>query len=612
MAEEDRFVLGIAFKAGKHKGIRMGADGKKDYADTEVIEKAAWQYLREGREIGIEHADGTLGHAEVVESGIYRGPDWIMKSVTGQNVTVNAGDWLIGMILDEPAWQLRKAGKLNGLSAQGRVRRRKSGTDGALMKSEMAMTFKPTDQDEDDDLSEITFMKTHRVDMVGHGANAPDFILAKSSTDPSLITEDEITRLAKSAQEGDMTATQKTAPVAPEGDEALAKAGDLEIDVNSDAVLEPPTIDADGDAILDPTSPAWEALDAARAAQAIELTIGLKRLVEQAQERETQEAIVGDDAADGDNAWSLSMVLDNLDCILSILAPFAVMEAAEAEDRATEDSLMLKSGRVLSGVNEARVQQAHDLLGEMLASVQTAPVDDTLAKGAAANEEDEKDETVDEVLEKASGDPQVLVYGPEGATKPPLGSVDPKNLTVFAVPPATDADGDAAPAAAPDAPAEDTPAETAADAATTDGADAAVAAAPAQEPADPADAAVIPGTDTVQAPAPDDTEDVKKGQIAAEIRTALGEVLEPLLKKAANYDGLEALVKGLQDRVEMIGRTPDDSSSPRLNGATGAGAVSRDSEDPLEMLRKSVAENPGDQNMANQLLNAELRARFAR
>jgi hypothetical protein len=124
MAEEDRFVLGIAFKAGRQPNTKRGADRKRDFAEAEVIEKAAWQYLREGREIGIEHIDGTLGHAEVVESYIHRGPDWITKSVTGQEVTVSEGDWLIGMILDPPAWELRKSGHLNGFSVQGRVKRR--------------------------------------------------------------------------------------------------------------------------------------------------------------------------------------------------------------------------------------------------------------------------------------------------------------------------------------------------------------------------------------------------------------------------------------------------------------------------------------------------------
>lgn len=125
--DEDRFVLGIAFKAGRYPQLRKGADGRKDIVSAEVIEKAAWGYLSEmgGQQVGIEHMDGTVGHAKVVESYIYRNDEpWLIKSVTGQDVVVNKGDWLVGMQLDEATWKLRKAGRLNGLSPQGRVARR--------------------------------------------------------------------------------------------------------------------------------------------------------------------------------------------------------------------------------------------------------------------------------------------------------------------------------------------------------------------------------------------------------------------------------------------------------------------------------------------------------
>lgn len=123
---EDRFVLGVAFKAGYYPALKRGADGRRDIASEDTIEKAAWQYLREmgGRQVGIEHADGTLGHAEVVESYIWRGDPWLIKTVTGQDALVEPGDWLVGLILDDTAWELRKQGLLNGLSPQGRVARR--------------------------------------------------------------------------------------------------------------------------------------------------------------------------------------------------------------------------------------------------------------------------------------------------------------------------------------------------------------------------------------------------------------------------------------------------------------------------------------------------------
>ena len=121
---EDRYVLGIAFKAGRNTLVKRGADGKRDYAEADVVEKAAWNFNKSGRQIGIEHADGTMGHADVVESYIHRSGDWVIKSVSGQDVTVSDGDWLIGAQLDQHSWDLYKAGQITGWSPQGSARRR--------------------------------------------------------------------------------------------------------------------------------------------------------------------------------------------------------------------------------------------------------------------------------------------------------------------------------------------------------------------------------------------------------------------------------------------------------------------------------------------------------
>lgn len=118
-APEQRFVLGIAYQAGRADSITKGADGARDYFPPEELEKAAHAYARGDRSIGLFHIDGTEGHAEVVESYIYRGPDWLVG-----DVIVKSGDWLIGAVLDEPAWQLYKADKITGWSPQGRARRR--------------------------------------------------------------------------------------------------------------------------------------------------------------------------------------------------------------------------------------------------------------------------------------------------------------------------------------------------------------------------------------------------------------------------------------------------------------------------------------------------------
>lgn len=123
MADEQRYVLGVAYQAGPDPKIQRGADGGRDFFSAEELEKAAWNYLAKGPTVGLFHADGTEGCADVVESYVYRGPDWDL----GDGTVVKSGDWLIGAVLDEPAWELYKAGRITGFSPQGAARRRRPG-----------------------------------------------------------------------------------------------------------------------------------------------------------------------------------------------------------------------------------------------------------------------------------------------------------------------------------------------------------------------------------------------------------------------------------------------------------------------------------------------------
>lgn len=117
MADE-RYVLGIAYKAGKDPLIKKGLDGFRDFFTPHELELASRTFMK-SLDSGVMHVDGTLGHAEIVESYIYRGPDWLMKAANGTEVLVKAGDWLVGAVLDEQAWEAAKSGRLNGWSPQG-------------------------------------------------------------------------------------------------------------------------------------------------------------------------------------------------------------------------------------------------------------------------------------------------------------------------------------------------------------------------------------------------------------------------------------------------------------------------------------------------------------
>jgi hypothetical protein len=128
--EEQRYVLVLAYPAMK-RDVGRAKDGKIDFVRPEVVEKAAWNYMAGSRRVGISplgpftnHGDGTEGHAKVVESYIYRGPDWTHQAADGTEVVIKSGDWLVGLINDEVAWPLWKSGVMTGASPLGTARRR--------------------------------------------------------------------------------------------------------------------------------------------------------------------------------------------------------------------------------------------------------------------------------------------------------------------------------------------------------------------------------------------------------------------------------------------------------------------------------------------------------
>lgn len=123
-ATEQRYVLALAYQAGMDDRIVKGADGSRDYFTPAELEKAAWSFLNGSPEIGLYHVDGTAGHARVVESYVWRGNDWPVIAPDGSEQVVKAGDWLLGLQLDDVAWQLYKSGRVSGVSIQGSARRR--------------------------------------------------------------------------------------------------------------------------------------------------------------------------------------------------------------------------------------------------------------------------------------------------------------------------------------------------------------------------------------------------------------------------------------------------------------------------------------------------------
>lgn len=120
--DEQRYTLAVAYPAMK-PDVSKAQDGHRDFMAPDALEETAWRYMAKSRELGLCHVDGTEGHGTVVESYVYRGPDWTVKAADGSEQVIKAGDWLLGVIWDQPAWAEIKAGRFGGMSPQGMARR---------------------------------------------------------------------------------------------------------------------------------------------------------------------------------------------------------------------------------------------------------------------------------------------------------------------------------------------------------------------------------------------------------------------------------------------------------------------------------------------------------
>jgi Putative phage serine protease XkdF len=122
---EQKFVLGVAYQPGRDDRITKGVDGGRDFFTEAELEKACWSFMQSDQQHGMFHMPGTEGAAQPVENYIYRNPiPWVVPVPGGDPVVVRKGTWVLGAILDDPAWDLAKQGKVNGWSPQGVARRR--------------------------------------------------------------------------------------------------------------------------------------------------------------------------------------------------------------------------------------------------------------------------------------------------------------------------------------------------------------------------------------------------------------------------------------------------------------------------------------------------------
>lgn len=123
---EQRFIVALAYQAGRDDRIVKGMDGRRDFFSAEQLEKAAHSFARNGMGGGAFHLNGTGEEFEPTESWIHRGPDWTVTGPDGSVTVVKAGDWLVAGYLSPRAWQAYKDGRITGVSPQGTARRAKT------------------------------------------------------------------------------------------------------------------------------------------------------------------------------------------------------------------------------------------------------------------------------------------------------------------------------------------------------------------------------------------------------------------------------------------------------------------------------------------------------
>lgn len=120
--DERRYTLTMGYPANTLDAA-VARDGHLDFASEAEVEKAAWGFIQ-NPQVGLFHQDGTEGAGTIVESYIYRGPDWEVGAADGSAQVIKSGDWLIGTIWSQAAWDDIKSGRIGGTSMQGTAARK--------------------------------------------------------------------------------------------------------------------------------------------------------------------------------------------------------------------------------------------------------------------------------------------------------------------------------------------------------------------------------------------------------------------------------------------------------------------------------------------------------
>jgi len=124
-AEKQKYTLGAVYAPGE-------VDFHGDTMTEEELEKAAWSFAQKDKltgRVGLMHKSGTDGAGKVVESYIYRGPEWKFKDTSGREQTIVPGTWMLGTVWNDEGWQMIQRGAVTGYSLQGVARKFANGEE---------------------------------------------------------------------------------------------------------------------------------------------------------------------------------------------------------------------------------------------------------------------------------------------------------------------------------------------------------------------------------------------------------------------------------------------------------------------------------------------------
>lgn len=112
-------------------GEELVIDSEEDRIDTQEIEKAAYEYVKESRDAGLNHSETGVG--SLIETMVFTKEkvDSLKKALTAagikHTIDIDGEFWWAGFkISDEKVWKALKSGELESFSIGGSATRTKA------------------------------------------------------------------------------------------------------------------------------------------------------------------------------------------------------------------------------------------------------------------------------------------------------------------------------------------------------------------------------------------------------------------------------------------------------------------------------------------------------